>query len=74
MKKLMVALVMACSFLLTACGGDNGELAGTFKGSNGIMPEKWIIDYNKKDDQYIVTVFSMGVNLLKNTIKDLKKN
>ncbi|EDU3770861.1 hypothetical protein C4O09_004417 [Salmonella enterica subsp. enterica serovar Minnesota] len=58
MKKIMVVMIMACTFILTACGGDNGELAGTFKGNNGIMPEKWIVEYNKKDDAYIVTVFN----------------
>ncbi|EDR7001714.1 hypothetical protein ZG96_004446 [Salmonella enterica subsp. enterica serovar Java] len=77
MKKIMVALIMACTFLLTACGGDNGELAGTFKGSNGIMPEKWLVEYNKKDDSYIVTVFFDGMSdgkYSKAFVKHLKRN
>lgn len=50
MKKLMVALVMACSFLLTACGGDNGELAGEYRGVKD--GQKWLIKYDKKDNYY----------------------
>ncbi|EGL4350520.1 hypothetical protein IQ454_004558 [Salmonella enterica] len=46
----MVALVMACSFLLTACGGDNGELAGEYRGVKD--GQKWLIKYDKKDNYY----------------------
>lgn len=65
MKKLMVALVMACSFLLTACGGDNGELAGEYqevKSFSGGLPDKWIIEYNKKDDTYTQTLLQPSLN------------
>ncbi|HGG5823030.1 TPA: hypothetical protein ACJG25_004122 [Salmonella enterica subsp. enterica serovar Saintpaul] len=73
----MFVLVMACTFLLTACGGDNGELAGVYKGSNGIMPEKWVVEYNKKNDMYTVTVLFDGMSdnkYSKAFVKHLKRN
>lgn len=66
MKKIMVALIMACTFLLTACGGDNGELAGEYQGSKSLSenlkPNKWLIEYNKKEDIYTQTLFQSRLN------------
>lgn len=52
MKKIMVVLIMSCTFILTACGGDNGELAGVYEGNDGFGHTKWLIKYDKKDDDY----------------------
>ena len=45
-KKLLGGFILAFAFLLSGCGGDNGELAGTYIEKNpdsGDAPQKWII-------------------------------
>lgn len=32
MKKLLLSMLTVSAFVLSGCGGDNGELAGSFKG------------------------------------------
>ena len=54
-KKLLGGFILAFAFLLSGCGGDNGELAGTYIEKNpdsGDAPQKWIIKYDKKDNYY----------------------
>ncbi|HCP0361903.1 TPA: hypothetical protein OCN00_004638 [Escherichia coli] len=54
-KKLLGGFILAFAFLLSGCGGDNGELAGTYIAKNpdsGDAPQKWIIKYDKKDNYY----------------------
>ena len=45
-KKLLGGFILAFTFLLSGCGGDNGELAGTYiekNPDNSDAPQKWII-------------------------------
>lgn len=54
-NKLLSGFILAFAFVLSGCGGDNGELAGTYIEKNpvsGNAPEKWIIKYDKKDNYY----------------------
>ncbi|HGJ5866239.1 MAG TPA: hypothetical protein ACHBZ9_04735 [Arsenophonus nasoniae] len=52
MKKIiaviLTGLLSAC--LLTACGGDGGEIAGTFKSVKD--NEIWVMTYDKSLDDY----------------------
>ena len=53
-KKLLGGFILAFTFLLSGCGGDNGELAGTYiekNPDNSDAPQKWIIKY-EKDNYY----------------------
>lgn len=54
MKKSIVGLITASVFFLSACGGDNGELAGKWKGDKG---DEWVITYNKDDNDYAQKIF-----------------
>ncbi|MDR5615046.1 hypothetical protein [Arsenophonus sp.] len=45
---MLIGLLSAC--LLTACGGDGGEIAGTFKGVKDNAT--WVMTYDKSLDDY----------------------
>lgn len=61
MKKLLMSLVVASAFLLSACGGDGGEMAGSFKGKvegAGIFAGEYEtadITFNPDKNEYHVT-------------------
>lgn len=59
-KKLLSGFILAFAFLLSGCGGDNGELAGTYiekNPANGHAPVKWIIKFDKKDNYYTQEIY-----------------
>ncbi len=74
MKKLFLGLIAASVFLLSACGGDDGELAGEWKGDKG---NKWIISYNKDDGDYaqkILMIYPNGSEIEAANNSHLKRN
>ncbi|HEA7751802.1 TPA: hypothetical protein RXL46_004255 [Escherichia coli] len=59
-KKLLSGFILAFAFLLSGCGGDNGELAGTYIEKNPAAsdtPVKWIIKFDKKDNSYTQEIY-----------------
>ncbi len=59
-KKLLGGFILVFVFLLSGCGGDNGELAGTYIEKNpasGGAPVKWIIKYDNKDNYYSQEIY-----------------
>ncbi|MDL1250256.1 hypothetical protein PST86_14760 [Yersinia pestis] len=60
MKRLFLSLVSASVFLLSACGGDDGELAGKWKGDK--EGKYWVLKYNKGDDDYTQSFISKDDN------------
>lgn len=75
MKNLFKIILLGASLLLSACGGDNGEMAGTWRGE----PKSWItgtrhteyhITYNDgKYEQKVVFVYSQN-----NKVRDVATN
>ena len=65
MYKILLGLIAASVFILSACGGDDGELAGKWKGDKG---DEWIITYNKKDNEYSQKIFMLFSNGAKDEV------
>lgn len=60
MKKIFVGLIAVLAFLLSACGGDGGELAGKWKGDK--EGKVWVIKYNKDENDYTQVFMDKGNN------------
>ncbi len=60
MKRMFVGLITASVFLLSACGGDDGELAGKWKGEKD--GKVWVIKYDKKEGDYTQIFMSKDDN------------
>ena len=53
-KKLLGGFILAFTFLLSGCGGDNGELAGTYiekNPDNSDAPQIWV-EKDKKGNEH----------------------